>query len=58
MHMYHQIVEMKLKKNCDYNIVILTAEIECRKMFSRNVLIEYTDVISKHKFRCIVKFSL
>ena len=29
---------------------------KCGKMFSRNVLVEYTDLISKHKFRCIVKF--
>ena len=31
---------------------------KCRKCFSRNVSVEYIDVISKHKFRCIVKFSL
>ena len=31
---------------------------KCRKCFSRNVSVGYTGVISKHKFRCIVKFSL
>ena len=31
---------------------------KCRICFSRNVTVENTDVISKHKFRCIVKFSL
>ena len=31
---------------------------KCRKCFSRNVSVEYTDVVSKHKFRCIVNFSL
>ena len=45
-------------KGCDYNIVIPTAEMKCRKCFSRNVSVEYTDVVSKHKFRCIVNFSL
>ena len=36
----------------------MLSEIKCRKCFSRNVSVEYTDVFSKHKFRCIVKFSL
>ena len=48
----------EIKKAVTITLLFLQLKLKCGKMFSRNVLVEYTDLISKHKFRCIVKFSL